>query len=84
MIRQINQHGFTHDVKDMGKIFKEELMNVFLTGRPNKHMYRFHAQQSIQGADISECGDIITKTIRLRYHHLKGWIEEQKSLKVRA
>ena len=81
-MRQIDQYGFTQGVKDMGKIFKEELMNVLLTGRPNKRMYHFHAQQSIQGAETSEGGDIITKTIRLRYHHLKGWIEEQQSLKV--
>ena len=65
----------------MGTKFKEELTNVLLTGRPRKGS--FHSDRAIQGVDPSEGGDIIVKTIRLRYHHLKGWIEEQENLKVR-
>ena len=64
----------------MGTKFKEELTNALLTGRPRKGS--FHSDRAIQGADPSEGGDIIVKTIRLRYQHLKGWIEEQENLKV--
>ena len=81
MMYQINQHGFAQGVENMGTKYKKELMNALLTGRPRKGS--FHAQNAIQGADLSQGGDIIVKTIRLRYQHLKGWIEEQESLKVR-
>ena len=80
-MRQTAQHGFTQGVKDMGGKFKEELTNVLLTGRPR--IGSLHAKQAMHGTDPSEGGDIIVKTIRLRYHHLKGWIEEQQGLKVR-
>ena len=40
--------------------------------------------RSTRGVDISQGGDVITKTIRLRYKHLKGWIEDQENIKVRS
>ena len=55
-------------------------MRVFSTGQPNKHS--FHANLAIRGVNVTRGGDVITKTIRLRYVHLKGWIERQPSFKV--
>ena len=82
LTKQIHQHGFTQGIKDMGAKFTEELSHVLLIGRPR--IGSLHEKQAIHGADPSEGGDIIVKTIRLRYHHLKGWIEEQQNLKVRG
>ena len=67
--------------KDVTPEFREELVRAFATGRPkkgSKFTYR-----SIRGASVADGGDVIVKTIRLRYLHLKGWIEKQKSVKVR-
>ena len=60
--------------------FREELMNVFLTGRPNEKS--FHASLATSGINVTDGGDVITKTIRMRYAHLKGWVEDQESFKV--
>ena len=84
MMSQINEHGFTQGINNMGTTYKNELMSVLLTGRRGQPREgSLHAERSIQGADVSQGGDIIVKTIRLRYQHIKGWIEEQESLKVR-
>ena len=60
--------------------FREELMNVFLTGLPNKNSFHPHLAKS--GINVTNGGDVITKTIRLRFGDIKGWIENQESIKV--
>lgn len=40
------------------------------------------SSRSKKGIDISSGGDVVTKTIALRYKHIKGWIEEQGTIKV--
>ena len=62
--------------------FREELMNVLLTGRPNENS--IHVNLAKSGINVTSGGDVITKTIRLRYVHLKGWVEEQDSFKVNS
>ena len=61
--------------------FREELMNVFRTGLPNENV--FHPYWAKSGINVTNGGDVITKTIRLRYRHIRGWIEDQESIKVR-
>ena len=61
---------------------REELARAFATGRPRKGS-KF-AYRGVRGASVAGGGDVIVKTIRLRYMHLRGWIEKQKSVKVRA
>ena len=55
--------------------FRTEMMRVFATGQPQESS--IVASQSTRGIDTAQGGDIITKTIRLRYKHIRGWIEEQ-------
>ena len=69
-------------VADAAPDLKEELARAFATGRPRKGS-KF-AYRGVRGASVAEGGDVIVKTIRLRYLHLSGWIEKQKSVKVRA
>ena len=79
---QVNLHGYERAAKDAAPEFREELARAFATGRPKrgaKFTYR-----SIRGASVADGGDVVVKTIRLRYLHLKGWIEKQKSVKVRS
>ena len=73
--------------------FRTELMSVFETGHSKKRGHTsllsemlslFQAEKSTRGIDIKFGGDVITKTIRLRYKHLKGWIEDQETIKVNA
>ena len=73
-----NEFGL--ELAHLAKRFREEIMNVFLTGLPNKTSV--HAPLSKSGVNVNNGGDVITKTIRLRYLHLKGWVENQESLKV--
>ena len=40
------------------------------------------SSRSTEGVDIISGGDVVTKTIALRYKHIKGWIEEQETIKV--
>ena len=40
------------------------------------------SSRSTEGIDIISGGDVVTKTIALRYKHIKGWIEEQETIKV--
>ena len=40
------------------------------------------SSRSTVGIDIISGGDVVTKTIALRYKHIKGWIEEQETIKV--
>ena len=78
---QADRYGYEKAAKDGAPKFREELVRAFATGRPkkgSKFTYR-----SIRGAGVADGGDVIVKTIRLRYLHLKGWIEKQKSIKVR-
>ena len=60
--------------------FREELMNVFRTGLPNENS--FHPYWAKSGINVTNGGDVITKTIRLRFAHIRGWIENQESIKV--
>ena len=64
----------------MGTLFKEELTRVLSSGKPREGS--FLAWRSSTGRNITNGGDIIAKTIRLRYSHLKGWVEKQDSFKV--
>ena len=57
-------------------------MNVFLSGLPNKNSFHWKTF-SKSGVNVTNGGDVITKTIRLRYRHIRGWIEDQESIKVR-
>ena len=68
--------------KDVTPEFREELVRAFATGRPKKGS-KF-AYRSIRGTSVADGGDVVVKTIRLRYSHLKGWLEKQKSVKVRS
>ena len=61
--------------------FREELMNVFLTGLPNRNSFHWK-NFAKSGVNVTNGGDVITKTIRLRYCHIRGWIENQNSIKV--
>ena len=75
-------NNYERAAKDVAPKFREELVRAFATGRPkkgSKFTYR-----SIRGASVADGGDVIVKTIRLRYLHLKGWIDKQKSTKVRS
>ena len=67
---------------DAATDMREELARAFATGRPRKGS-KF-AYRGVRGASVAGGGDVIVKTIRLRYLHLRGWIEKQKSVKVRA
>ena len=67
---------------DAATDMREELARAFATGRPKKGS-KF-AYRGVRGASVAGAGDVIVKTIRLRYMHLRGWIEKQKSVKVRA
>ena len=40
------------------------------------------SSRSKEGIDVTSGGDVVTKTIALRYKHIKGWIEEQENIKV--
>ena len=64
----------------LAKKYREELMSVFSTGRPNENS--FHADRATSGINVTDGGDVITKTIRLRYVHLRGWVENQDTFKV--
>ena len=55
--------------------FRTEMMRVFVTGQPQESS--IVARKSARGINTAQGGDIITKTIRLRYKHLRGWIEKQ-------
>ena len=74
------QIGLKEAYAYFSKKFREELMNVLLTGRPNKDSLQKNLAKS--GINVASGGDVITKTIRLRYMNLKGWVEEQESFKV--
>ena len=60
--------------------FREELMNVFQTGLPNENS--IHPYWAKSGINVTNGGDVITKTIRLRFGQMRGWIEGQESIKV--
>ena len=64
----------------MGTLLKEELPRVLSSGKPREGS--FLEWRSTTGHDITDGGDVIAKTIRLRYSHLRGWVEEQDSFKV--
>ena len=74
-----SQIGLRQASAYFAKKYREELMKVLLTGRPSG---RFHWAMHKSGIKVTSGGDVITKTIRLRNMHLKGWVEEQESLKV--
>ena len=76
----ITQIGLKRSSTYFAKKFREELMNILSTGRPNENSIHVHMAKS--GINVTNGGDVITKTIRLRYVHLKGWVEEQDSFKV--
>ena len=77
----ITQIGLKRSSTYFAEKFREELMNILLTGRPNKDSLQKHLAKS--GINVASGGDVITKTIRLRYVNLKGWVEEQDSFKVK-
>ena len=70
------------DERQITPQLKTELMSVFETGKPKNSSFNAHI--STRGINITEGGDVITKTIRLRYKHLRGWIEEQETIKADA
>ena len=72
--------GLTKASKHYSEKFREELMNVFRTGLPNENS--IHPYWAKSGINVTNGGDVITKTIRLRYRHIRGWIEDQESIKV--
>ena len=72
----------TDSLADAAPDLREELARAFATGRPRRGS-KF-AYRGVRGASVADGGDVIVKTIRLRYLHLRGWIEKQKSVKVRA
>ena len=61
--------------QDLSSAFRVEMMRVLATGQPQERSNI--AYRSLRGIDVEQGGDIITKTIRLRYRHIRGWIEEQ-------
>ena len=61
--------------QDLSSAFRVEMMRVFATGQPQESSSI--ADRSERGIDLAQGGDIITKTIRLRYKHIRGWIGEQ-------
>ena len=68
--------------QQLATAFRAELKRVFATGQPKESS--FQAGRSTRGIDIKHGGDVITKTVRLRYRHLRGWIEDLKNIKVNA
>ena len=80
--RQVDLLGYEIAMTEVTPDIREELVRAFATGRPKKGS-KF-AYRSIRGASVADGGDVVVKTIRLRYLHLKGWIEKQKSVKVRS
>ena len=64
----------------VAEAYRNELLRVFSTGAPRNDSKL--AFRSMRGKDISDGGDIIVKTIRVRYSHIKGWIEKQQNVKV--
>ena len=74
------QIGLKQTSAYLAEKFRDELMNILLTGRPNKDS--LHKNLAKSGINVASGGDVITKTIRLRYENLKGWVEEQESFKV--
>ena len=81
-VADMDGHAAAAAAKDVTPEFRGELVRAFATGRPKKGS-KF-AYRSIRGASVADGGNVIVKTIRLRYLHLKGWIEKQKSVKVRS
>ena len=64
----------------VAEAYRNELLRVFSTGAPRNDSKL--AFRSMRGKNISDGGDIIVKTIRVRYSHIKGWIEKQQNVKV--
>ena len=74
--------GYEIAMKEVTPDLREELVRAFATGLP-KEGSKF-TDKSLRGMSVAEGGDVIVKAIRVRYLHLRGWIEKQKSIKVRA
>ena len=68
--------------QDLSLAFRVEMMRVLATGQPQESSNI--AYRSVRGIDVAQGGDIITKTIRLRYKHIRGWIEKQQAIKVKT
>ena len=80
-MKQVALLGYEKAAEEVAPDIREELVRAFATGRPKKGS--MHKDRSIRGVSVADGGDVIVKVIRLRYLHLKGWIEKQKSIKVR-
>ena len=65
---------------EIGPEMRTELIRVFAMGQPQDNSPQ--AGRSTRGINIKKGGDVVTKTIRLRYSHIRGWIEDQESIKV--
>ena len=69
-------------MKEFTPELREELVRAFATGLPKEgSKFTF---KSIRGMSVAEGGNVIVKAIRVRYLHLRGWIEKEKSIKVRT
>ena len=80
--KQVDLLGYERAMKEMTADIREELVRAFATGLPKEgSKFTF---KSIRGMSVAEGGNVIVKAIRVRYLHLRGWIEKQKSIKVRA
>ena len=80
--RQVDLLGYERAIKEVTPDIREELVRAFATGLPKEgSKFTF---KSIRGMSVAEGGNVIVKAIRVRYLHLRGWIEKQKSIKVRA
>ena len=81
--KQVDLLGYERAMKEMTPDTREELVRAFATGLPIEGSEQ-KQNRSIRGMSVAEGGDVIVKAIRVRYLHLRGWIEKQKSIKVRA
>ena len=80
--RQARKLGYERAMTEVTTDIREELVRAFATGLLKEgSKFTF---MSIRGMSVAEGGDVIVKAIRVRYLHLRGWIEKQKSIKVRA
>ena len=80
--RQVDLLGYEIALKEVTPDVREELVRAFATGLP-KEGSKF-TDKSLRGMSVAEGGNVIVKAIRVRYLHLRGWIEKEKSIKVRA
>ena len=82
--RQVDLLGYERAMKEVTPDLREELVRAFATGLPKEGSRSQFTAKCIRGMSVAEGGDVIVKDIRVRHLHLRGWIEKQKYIKVRA